>query len=347
VPSIKRSGVKSEVVKTGFEAYDGPEPTKRGMYRTRITSFKYKEFKSKAMGFQITGVLEAAAGDPKDHAQFDGYPITGRIVFGDKEMMIARESNLYAALGVPNEPNVVFEGDPTDQSGAKVTKIGNKNPIDQIVNFDIKQSEYLGEQRPEVDGIYKVKASEGGNGKGVSFPTDEPDEDEPAEDEADLMEPEDGDGEEVDDEEFQTRAAELDGLGIVALRKEAKSVVEGIDTKGLSKDDLVEAILDVEFPADPPMASDDSDEEPDDEEEADDDEAEDDEAEDDEEEDDEEPDESDERRAELADFTRVQLKTALKAVNEEFKVLKRHTDDDLREAIIAAEFGEAGDDTPF
>lgn len=57
-----------------------------------------------------------------------------------------------------------------------------------------------------------------------------------------------------------------------------------------------------------------------------------------------------ERVAELAALNRTELKAALKAANPDFKVLKKHTDDDLREAVLAAEFeaeeDEGGDSEP-
>ena len=91
--------------------------------------------------------------------------------------------------------------------------------------------------------------------------------------------------------------------------------------------------------------------EPDEDEEESDEEESEDEAEDDEEEDD---GEFEARQAELAGMDRTALKTALKAVDPEFRVLKRHTDDELREAILDVEFPvdseeddeEEGDDEP-
>lgn len=46
------------------------------------------------------------------------------------------------------------------------------------------------------------------------------------------------------------------------------------------------------------------------------------------------------REAELAKMDRAQLKTLLKGLDSAFKVLKRHTDDELRSAIIDLEFPE-------
>ena len=53
----------------------------------------------------------------------------------------------------------------------------------------------------------------------------------------------------------------------------------------------------------------------------------------------------------LSEMNRVALKKELVESNPDFKVLKKHTDDELREAIMTAEFGEAeeedGDEPPF
>jgi hypothetical protein len=109
--------------------------------------------------------------------------------------------------------------------------------------------------------------------------------------------------------------------------------------------ELIEAILDAEFPEDGAAALDDEDE-PEDEPE--DEEAEEEEAEDEEEEEEEEEEEDDgqaERAEELSGFNRVALKKVLAEVDPSFRVLKKHSDDDLRDAILAAEFGE--DETPF
>jgi hypothetical protein len=85
-----------------------------------------------------------------------------------------------------------------------------------------------------------------------------------------------------------------------------------------------------------------------------------DEAEDEEEEgeDEEEPEDDDTeafeaRQAELREVDRTELKKVLKGLDADFKVLKRHTDEDLANAILDIEFppvddeGEEGDEPPF
>jgi hypothetical protein len=296
---------------------------KRGFYRVRIQRFLYKQFRTGTSGFVITGILEASA--KTEHKQFDGYPITTNIVFGDKEAMLARESNLYAALGVKDEPSVLFEEGDIEQ-GVKVTKIGGKNPLGLFVNFDIKPGQFEGSPRPEVDGVYKLK--EGAAGKPTFVPTDEDDED-------DILE-DDGETDVADaDEEYEAREAELNALGIPALKNILKSDYDL--PVGGKKDELVERILDHEFGA--VALADDEEAEEEEEEEL----EEEEEVEEEEEEDDED-DGSSERREELSNFDRLELKKALKAAAPDFTVLKRHTDDELRDAIVEAEFGE---ETPF
>lgn len=320
MPSIKRAGVKSREVKTGFEAYDGPEPNKRGVYRAKIAQFNYKQFKSGATGYSILLELEAQEGDPKGHAIYDGYPIWTNVVFGDKEAMITREENLNAALGVKDEPNVVFE-DGDLASGVKVKTIGGKNPIGTIVNADIKMTTYMESLRPEVDSIFKVREVASKVSRAVSEPVEDEEESE------DEVEPDEEQG-------YDERLAELKGASIADLRTIAESDYD-LEIKGLKKLDLIQAILDEEFPVD-------------DEEEEADEEEEDDEIEEEEpdEEEEEEDDERELRAAELEGLTRIQLKTALRAADPDFKVLKSHSDDDLREAVLAAEFGD-DEETPF
>lgn len=323
MPSVKRTGVKAAEVKTGFESYDGPEPTKRGMYRARISIFQFKQFRTGSQGFKIQVILEADKADPKGHKQFDGYPQFANIVFGDKEAMITRENNLYAALGLKDEPTIVYDDKGDLEDGIDIKTLGGKSlaALKKVyVNVDLKPRRD-GQDGMEVDGIYKLKEV-AGTAKTV-VPDEEPEEDE------DLMEDE---GEDETEEAEESRADELAGAALTDLRALAKEY--GIKSTGLKKDELVDAIIDYE--ADLPE-----------EDEAEEDEPEDDEVEeDDEPEDEEEDDERSARAAELADLDRVKLKTVLKKLSPDFVVMKRHTDDDIREAILTEEFG-ADDETPF
>lgn len=340
MPSIKRSGVKAEEKKTGFESYDGPEPSKRGMYRARVTNVKLAHYKSGSQGLKVFLSLEAAKGDPKDHAKFDGFPIITNVVFGDKEASLTKESNFYAAVGVKSEPTIVTTAELGDKgTDVDIKTIGGKTVEalrKAIVNADIKIGQYEGENRPEVDGIYVFREALGGPKTEVAFESDDEDE----EDE-DLLEEDEVDEDEAEDDEEQTaeeRTAELAGASLAELKTLATEEYD-IDIKGLKKAQIVEAIVAYEFDA----AVLDEDEEEDDEEEEDDVEVE---EEDDEEEDDEEDDDAEEERvAELADLDRNALKAIIKGHDPAFRVLKSHTEDDLRDAIIDIEFG-AGT-TPF
>lgn len=338
MPSVKRSAVKAEEKKTGFESYDGPEPTRRGMYRSKIRIFQFKEFKSGAQGFKILLEFEAQKGDPKHHAEFDGYSIWTNLVFGDKEQMLTREGNFYAALGLKDGPAIVFEeGDL--KAGVDIKTLGGKSlaAIQKLfVNADVKirtDGDYAGQ--PEVDGIYKLKE--------LSTPEPAGAADEDEDDESDLIEDGDEEAEESDEGETEgddpeARKEELEAAGLTDLRTLAKEYE--IKTVGLKKDALVEAILDVEFPDGGAAAlADDDEAEEEEAEEEDDEEAE-------EEEEAEEDDERTARVAELADLDRAGIKRVLKGVNPDFKVLTRHSDDDLRNAVIVEEFGEDGE-TPF
>lgn len=322
MPSVKRA-VKSQEVKSGFEAFDGPPITRRGFYRAKIRAIKYRVFKSDADGLYVFAVLEAAKGDPKKHKQFDGMPISVNLVFGDAEALLNRESNFYAALGLADNPAIVFPaGDPKSGTGLDVSSLGGKKLaqlLETVVNLDIKLSTQEGyEGNAEVDGIYKYKdvAMSAGD-------ADEDDADETEDDEADITE--DDEAEEADesdeaegDDEYAEEEARLNGLALPALRNEAKAL--GITLAGLKKDGLVEAILEATFT---------------DEEEADEEEEEDDEAED---------DGRGAREEELGTLSRAELKVIIKNLQPDFTVLKRHEDSDLVAAIIDSEFGE---ETPF
>jgi hypothetical protein len=328
MPSVKRTGIKSKEVKTGFESYDGAEPHKRGMYRSKISQAIWVQFKTGAVGYKLLLTLEAEKGDPKDHAQFDGYPIWTNLVLGDKEAMIQRENNFYAALGAKDEPAIVFETGDIEQ-GVPIKTIGGKNPVGAIVNADIKMGTYNDEPRPEVDGIYKVRSAATAASSAVASG----DEEEPEEDESDMLEGgDDEDGEQTREE----RAEELNGSSLPDLRKLATGDYD-LDVKGLKKADIVDAIVAYEFDAE--ALSEEEEEEPDEEEL-------DEEEEPEEEEEEEEDDERAERESELAATDRTGLKTIIRGLLPEFKVYKTTSDDDLRAAILGEEFG-SDEETPF
>jgi hypothetical protein len=337
MPSFKLKGSKAQEAKSGFEPYDGPIPSRNGFYRAVIKVMKWGANSSGSSGFNITAELQAAPGDPKNHAQFDGYPMFSRSIITEtadgsalKEGAQRNLDNLLAALGTKDEPDVVLADDDADKVDVK--KIGGKNPIGAVVNIDLQMKMYEGERRPEVGGIYKYKEIDAPS-KGSAVVTDD-DED----DESDLMEGNDEADEAEGDEEYDARAEELEAMKIVPLRNIAKEL--GIKSSG-TKDVVIAAILEAEFPEEDDAEDDDEAEDAD---EVDEDEAEDDEAEDDDEADEEDDEEREARVAELADLQRAALKAILKEIAPDFTVLKRHTDDDLRTQIISVEFA---DDLPF
>jgi hypothetical protein len=325
MPSVKRTGVKAAEVKTGFESYDGPAPSQRGMYRAHIAILQYKKFRpnpdtgKQSDGLKIQVILEAAKGDPKGHAKFDGYPQFFNLVFGDKEALITRENNFYAALALKDEPVIVYEDKGDVDQGVDIKTLGGKSLAairKMYVNVDLKRRND-GQDGMEVDGIYKLKEV-AGTARGAAK-SDEPEED------ADMLE----EPEEAEEEtETEDRADELAGAALPDLRALAKEY--GITTVGKKKDALIEAILDYE--ADLPDEDEEA-EEPDEEEEE-------------PEEEEEEDGEREARAAELEPLDRAALKKIIKGLQPDFKVFASTSDDDLRAAILKEEFGD-DEETPF
>jgi hypothetical protein len=302
VPKLKRN-VKNAPERTGFEPYDGPEPTP-GFRRAVIKSAKVVESANGRPGFLVTAELEAKKGS--QDAKFDGYPAFTRIWLGTEdsapEALLAREAAFYRAVtGKKNLADVDVVHEDSD-GGGKITKINGVNPVGKAVLVELQYETYNGERRISSDGIYPAKADDVDADETESDePEEEPDEDE----DEDLLE--------SDDEEIEIPSeADLKKMSIADLRSLAEEL--GVDTDGLKKAQLVEAIL-----ADPDEESDEEDEEEEDEAELED-------AEEDEEEEEDEDDG-------LDALDRTQLKALLKAEAADFKVLKRHTDEDLVAAL--------------
>lgn len=329
---------KAEEVKTGFESYDGPEP-KSGMHRAVVKNIRFKKFSTGSHGFVVLTELEAAKGDPRGHKNLDGWPDFTNVVAvpadGEpmKEGSARGLSNFLAAIGVGDDPDIVTEdGDLT--KGVKLKKIGSKliTGIEgkAVVTVDIGSEEYNNETRMRVRNLFKAKD----DAKAVSTEVED-DEAEEAED-AEIEE---------DDEAVAEREAELTKLTIVKLRAEAKnSGLTAADIKGLGKEELISAILDEEFGVEEDEEEAEDDEADADVEAEDEDEAEEEEEEEaEEEEEEEEEDDDSERRAELEALARPKLIAAAKAAGG--KPLKKHSDADLVDIILAAEAGD--DEVPF
>ncbi|QKN87735.1 hypothetical protein IXEL_34 [Microbacterium phage Ixel] len=131
--------------------------------------------------------------------------------------------------------------DPKKAKGKAVDIIVDA-PVGKIIAAEVVDSrnpQYVG--RSEIDGVYDRSIIE----EDDRVADDEDDEEYEGDEEAEDEEYEDEDSEDEGDDE---RAEELEGLGLPALRKEAKGL--GIDTAGLKKAELIEAILEAEEEAD-------------------------------------------------------------------------------------------------
>lgn len=127
----------------------------------------------------------------------------------------------------------------------KALQIDPGKVIGRVVAADVVDDEYQGTLRSTISGVYALS---------VLDDDEEPEEDEELDDDEELEEPDDEEldddeeDEELDEDEGDERAEELEGLSLPALRKEAKGL--GIDTAGLKKAELIEAILEAEAEAD-------------------------------------------------------------------------------------------------
>lgn len=325
---FKLAGAKAQEQKSGFEAYDGPIPTRRGAYRAKIRQVKLKEFNSGSIGFMIVADFEAAAGDPKDHAQFDGYTMFIQNIIVQtadgsplKEGSQRNVDNFLYAIGVKGEdPLIDHEKGEIDKNGVKVLKIGAVNPTGQYVSIDCGTEEYGGDMRLTSNGIFRDNSDKVAP---KTVKDEDPDEDEETEGYADDEEDEDG----------ETREDELAAMTLPALKKLAKE----LGVTATNKAGYVEAILEAE------SAEDEDEGEEDAEDETEEDESEEEEEEDEESEEDEEEEEDDEAaalREELAGLARPKLVSRLKTGGG--RALKSDSDDDLIEKIIKIEI-----ETPF
>lgn len=204
-----------------------------------------------------------------------------------------------------NDPKgISVEGDPKEGT-TRITKIGTwAVPEEMLVGINARP----GKDR-DGESILEI---------GAAMPFTDAPKGQPADDEDDTDEPEEDEADEEGDPEVDARAEELEGYALAKLRTVAKGLE--VDTKGLDKSALIDAILDAEFP-------------PDDEEEP-----EEDEAEEEEPEEDEEPEEED--GDDLDDLSRAELKALIKEEGHAIRVTTSKTDDDLRTAIRDARTAE-------
>lgn len=342
MPKIKIHA-KPQEHKTGFEAYNGATPDRPGAYRGVLKQLRWREYGPGSQGFNVLVELEA---DPKvhpDHVKYDGAPYWRNIVAVPapgqemKDGSIRSLETFLAAIGVnDSDPDIITdEGD--SKSAVNITRLGKRAAaaiLGSSVTVDLRiDARNSSEERTALE-INNIRSSgEKPTKDDEGWAAVEPDPEEPVE--ADE-EPEDAADEEADAEDeisAEERLSELKGLKVAELRQIATEDYD-LDVKGLGKQELVEAIMGHEYETeDEPMATA-PDESEDDEE---------DEIEVESEDDEEEEDDSDSRAAELAALDRTALKSILRRLNEERKVFKSTTDDQLREWILE----EESTDAPF
>ncbi|WNN96065.1 hypothetical protein SEA_SCHIMMELS22_34 [Microbacterium phage Schimmels22] len=223
---------------------------------------------------KVASVVEQEANDGTDMLVYALVPTDQRYA--------ARRFPYYCKL----QPNQLFKiRDLLVATGMSVPKkalnIDPAAPVGKEVAVEVTDEvgQYAG--RSNANAVYALSILDDGEDAPES---DEDDEEYEGDEEAEEADDEDYEDEEGDEDEGDDeRAEELEALTLPQLRKEAKGL--DIDTTGLKKPELIEAILEAEAEAD----EDDEDEDDLDDEDLDDEELEDEEFEDDEDEEDEEP----------------------------------------------------------
>lgn len=323
-------------VKTGFEPYSGPEVKRAGVYRASLKKLKYEKKQSENYGFSIVFELEAAPGDPKGHAEYDGAPFFSRTIVTQmadgsplKEGSQNNLDNFLHAIGAGANPEVLLEDGDVEEGPIVIKRIGGKDPVGAIVNLEIQMRTYNGEIRPEIASIFEFVGEKASAKKATPLPKQIDDD----EDEADLLDDID-EGVEAEDE-YAAREAELAALALPALRKIATGEYD-LEIKGLKKAEIVDAILEHEF-SDEAAVLEDAEDDLEEEDDEDIEELE----EDDEDIEEEEEDDEEARREELSAMSRVQLKKILVGLDKSARVRSKETDEDLVERILELESEEA------
>ncbi|QPX62601.1 hypothetical protein SEA_WOLLYPOG_49 [Arthrobacter phage Wollypog] len=324
MPSLKVS--VNPDAKSAFQSYEGPTPPAKDGYEGVIKNVKVKVGKESQAPY-LNVLLEH---DSKDAAlkQYNGCPQWIRVMFGEHDETQARLAAFIKAItGKANKEANIVDTDEEHRSGTGsiVKTIDGVKPDGKRVKFDLRARAAQNGYPESIEGDF-IRAI-------LNAPADAGSADAESEDEVDEDDIE-VEGEEQTREE---RAAELKKEALADLK--AAAAEAEIDIKGLKKAEIIEAILDWEFED---AADEDEESEEEDEEEVDTEEEEEGEEEDEDEEEDEEEDADPEAeiRAELADLDRTALKARLKEADPEAKVLKKDSDDDLRDKIVNAELGE-------
>lgn len=352
----------------GFSPYAGPDP-KPGVYRARLIQGSIRSKKSGRLAYNWLYELEATRAD---HKKYDGYSGFCEILLGEEEWAQAQEGAFVKAItGKDNfqNVNVAFTGKEEDfalSTGAPMTAFDGVKIANKIVNVNLRVEKERTDDEGKVypaelraRGILPWKKTEEEDAEEDIADDDfaEDGEEEPETDEAETEEDEadeddeegEDDGEEMTEEEWEAakeaRRTELKSreFGLDKLREVLKAA--GVDTKGMKKPELVEAIIDLEFAEEDEDADDTEAEEAEDAETESEEEAEEADDEDEEEEDEDEEEEADlesEIRAEAADLDRAALKKAIKALDADAKFKTSQSDDDLREIFVELKVSAPG-----
>jgi hypothetical protein len=335
MPSLKVS-VNPEA-KSAFENYEGPTPPVGNGYEGIIKNVRVKQGKESGNPY-LNVLIEHDSKEP-NRKQYNGAPQWVRVMFGEHDETQARlAAFIKAVTGKANkEANIVdTDVDARSGTGSLVKTIDGVKPDGKRVKFDVREEAAQNGYEARLSADFIRRALDATVDAGAA---DAEEADEDLVDEEDLeVEDDVNDEDEGDDVTREEREAELKKEALADLRAAAKEAE--IDIKGLKKAEIIEAILDWEF-----EGEDEADDESDEEEEED---VElggdgDEEEESDEEEDEEDEDPEGDIRAELAELDRAALKARLKESDPEAKVLKKDSDDDLRDKIVNAELG----DTPL
>ncbi len=319
MPSLKVS-VNTEA-KSAFASYDGPQVPPADGYEGVIKNVRVKV--GKESGDPYLNVLLEHDTKDANRKQYNGAPQWIRVGFGEHDETQARLAAFVKAItGKANkEANIVdTDEDARKGTGSLVKTIDGVKPDGKRVKFDVRARAAQNGYPESTEGDFIRRIIDAPADAGTADAAEEVGEE-------DL----EVEGEAAEEQTKEERIAELKKESLVDLK--AAAAEADIDIKGLKKLEIIEAIADWEF--DEAEAEDEAEEEDDDDEELDVDEEE---EEADEEEDDVDPEA--ELRTELAPLDRTALKARLKEADAEAKILKKDTDDDLRDKIVNAELGE-------
>lgn len=225
--------------RTPFDIYDGPEPRK-GVYPGRIEKCVVrKSGRSENLYYNVLVILDAPADSPK--AQYNGYPAWVMVTMANTEANLAREAAFMRAVCGKTSANVVLDGnapkEPGQSNEVAVKSIGGKNPIGTEVRVDIGTELYEGVTRPKPDSIYPANTS----AATAATPPDDADEtEEEVDEDEDITEDEEG----FDADTLRAELAELSLLKLKKAAVEDYGIPKG-DLDGASRDDIIDAILDV------------------------------------------------------------------------------------------------------